>query len=86
MCQKVKELYDLDFFEDIVDLSFDKEENDEKRFNMIMEEIKRISQIDKEEIRKLFNKKDILKRLYKNRHKVELIQFDEYEHKFFDLL
>ena len=85
-CAKVKELYDLDFFEDIVDLSFDKEENDEKRFNMIMQEIKRISQIDKEEIRKLFNKKDILKRLYKNRHKVELIQFDEYEHKFFDLL
>ena len=46
---------------------------------MIMQEIKRISQIDKQEIRKLFNKKDILKRLYKNRHKVELIQFDEYE-------
>ena len=85
-CAKVKELYDLDFFEDIIDISFDSEKNDSKRFMMIMDELNRISKIDKEEIRKWFNDKSFVKRLFKNRHKVELIQFDNYEHKFFDLL
>ncbi len=48
--KKLKEKYDFDFFEDIIDHSYDSELNDKKRFLMFIDEIKRIND-RKEEIR-----------------------------------
>jgi hypothetical protein len=41
--------YDLDFFDDLIDHSYDDEMDDAKRFHMIVNEIKRLSNM-KEEI------------------------------------
>jgi hypothetical protein len=41
--KKMKELYDLDFFDDIINHSYDDEPDHKKRLKMIIEEIKRIN-------------------------------------------
>jgi UDPglucose 6-dehydrogenase len=41
--KKMKELYGLDFFDDIIDHSYDNEPNHKKRLKMIIKEIKRIN-------------------------------------------
>lgn len=54
----LKELKKLGFktFNSFIDESYDSEEDNEKRFMKIMNEIKRLSSIDKEEIHKWYNK------------------------------
>ncbi len=39
----MKELYDLDFFEDVIDYSYDSVVNDEERFKLYFKEILRIN-------------------------------------------
>jgi hypothetical protein len=51
----LKEKYDFDFFEDVINHSYDSELNDKKRFLMFFDEIKRI-----------YNNKDEIKFFYKN--------------------
>jgi hypothetical protein len=53
--KKLKEKYDFDFFDDIIDHSYDNELNDKKRFLMFIDEIKRIN-----------NNKEVIKEFYKN--------------------
>jgi|SaaInl6LU_22_DNA_1037377.scaffolds.fasta_scaffold10495_2 hypothetical protein len=84
--KKTKELYDLDFFDDYVDHSYDNETNHIKRMLMIFDEIERLSKIDKEDMRKYFNQKRIKKRLYENRNKIRLIQFSENDYNFYKQL
>lgn len=57
----LKEKYDFDFFEDVINHSYDSELNDKKRLLMFIDEIKRIH-----------NHKDEIKTFYKNnRHRFE---------------
>jgi hypothetical protein len=53
--KKLKEKYDFDFFDDIIDHSYDNELNDKKRFLMFIDEIKRVN-----------NNKEVIKEFYKN--------------------
>ena len=53
--KKMKELYDFDFFDDIINHSYDDEPNQKKRIYMVLEEIKRLN-----------NNRDFLKEFYKN--------------------
>lgn len=53
--KKMKELYGLDFFDDIIDHSYDNEPNHKKRLKMIVKEIKRIN-----------DNKDLFVRFYRN--------------------
>jgi hypothetical protein len=41
--KKMKELYDLDFFEDMIDYSYDNVINNEERFKLYFKEILRIN-------------------------------------------
>jgi hypothetical protein len=60
--KKLKEKYDFDFFDEIIDHSYDSEHDDKKRFLMFIDEIKRIN-----------NNKDKIKDFYKNnRERFEL--------------
>jgi hypothetical protein len=60
--KKLKEKYDFDFFDDIINHSYDNELNDKKRFLMFIEEIKRIN-----------NNKEYIKDFYRNnRERFEL--------------
>lgn len=84
--KKTKELYDLDFFDDIIDHSYDLETNHQKRLEMIFSEIERLSKFDREYFRKFFEEKSTKKRLYENRNKIKLIQFSENDTNFFKQL
>jgi hypothetical protein len=53
--KKMKELYGLDFFDDIIDHSYDNEPDHKKRLKMIVKEIKRIN-----------DNKDLFVRFYRN--------------------
>jgi hypothetical protein len=41
--KKMKELYNLDFYEDVIDYSYDSVVNDEERFKLYFKEILRIN-------------------------------------------
>lgn len=56
--KKMKELYDLDFFDDIIDHSYDNEPDHKKRLQMVVDEIERIN-----------NKREMFKDFYKNNQK-----------------
>lgn len=81
--KKMRELYDFDFFDDIIDHSYDNETNQRKRLYMLVEEIKRLS-----------NNKDTLKEFYKNnyerfennKNKVLELLFDTKDYEFFKKL
>ena len=45
---KMKEEYDLEFFDDLIDHSYDKEKNDITRLHMVLSEIDRLSKIENE--------------------------------------
>jgi hypothetical protein len=45
---KMKEEYDLDFFDDLIDHSYDNEINDIKRLHMVIDEINRLSKLKNE--------------------------------------
>lgn len=84
--KKTKELYDLDFFDDFIDHSYDNELNHKKRMNMIFNEIERLSKIDRNDYITFFSQKQTIKRLYENRNKIRLIQFSENDTDFFKQL
>jgi len=69
--KKMKELYDFDFFDDIVNHSYDDEPNQKKRIYMVLEEIKRLN-----------NNQDFLKKFYKNNYE----RFENNKNKVIDLL
>ena len=60
--KKIKEEYELNLFEDLINHSYDNEENDIKRLHMVIDEIKRLSSM-KDEIA-IYYKNNIDKLLY----------------------
>jgi hypothetical protein len=44
----MKEEYDLDFFDDLIDHSYDNERDDIKRLHMVIDEINRLSKLKNE--------------------------------------
>lgn len=62
----LKEKYDFDLFEDLIDLSFDSETNHTKRFKLILKEIEKLN-INKDKVRKFYkkNKDRFLENSYK---------------------
>tara|TARA_B100001939_G_scaffold193466_1_gene166332 strand:+ start:712 stop:1968 length:1257 start_codon:yes stop_codon:yes gene_type:complete len=66
----MKELYDLDFFDDFIDHSYDNEKDNTKRMIMIQEEILRLSKLQKE-LPKFFEKNK--ERFISNRKKIQEI-------------
>lgn len=70
----MKERYGYDFFDDLIDHSYDREFDDYQRFNMIFDEIKRLHQ-NKEEVKKFYvENKD---RFYKNQQITKEIMNDK---------
>ena len=67
----MKELYDFDFFDDIINHSYDDEPDQKKRIYMVLEEIKRLN-----------NNRDFLKEFYKNNYE----RFENNKNKVIDLL
>lgn len=66
----MKELYDLDMFDDFIDHSYDKETNNVKRMNMIFNEILRLTELQNT-LPKFFE--DNKQRFIDNRNKIEKI-------------
>jgi len=60
----IRERYQLDMFDDFIDHSYDLEENDKKRFEMVMSEVNRLAEIESEVVIFFKNNKD---RFEKNR-------------------
>ena len=69
--KKMRELYDLDFFDDVIDHSYDNEPDQKKRLFMVLEEIKRLN-----------NNKDKLIEFYKNNTK----RFEDNKNRIYKLL
>lgn len=82
--KKVKEKYDLDFFDDIIDHSYDNEPNQRKRLDMFVNEIIRLNQ-NKDEVKRFYkNNKD---RFEKNKQKVlNLLKIVDDDYLFFENL
>jgi hypothetical protein len=80
----VKEKYNLDFFDDIIDHSYDNEPNQRKRLDMFVNEIIRLNQ-NKDEVIKFYkNNKD---RFEKNKQKVlNLLKIVDDDYLFFENL
>ena len=66
----MRELYDLDMFDDFIDHSYDLEEDSNKRFIMIIDEILRLSKLQNE-LPKFFEQNK--KRFESNREKIKNI-------------
>jgi hypothetical protein len=75
--KKMKELYDLDFFDDILNHSYDNEKDDIKRMKMIWEEIERLHKI-KNEVMNFYELNQ--KRFEENRKKISklIVNTDDY--------
>lgn len=71
---EVKRRYDFDFFDDIIDHSYDKEVNDKERFFLILNEIKRLFKM-KDEIRVFY--KENKKRFEENKQKLLSVALDK---------
>lgn len=72
--KQLKKKYDFDFFDDVIDHSYDSELNDKKRFLMFIEEIKRINN-NKEYIKYFY--RDNRDRFESNRKKLLEIALDK---------
>jgi hypothetical protein len=79
--KKMKEKYDFDFFDDLINNSYDEEFDDAKRFHMIFQEIKR-----------LHENKNILIEFYKNNQQrfennkfkaIKVLETVEIDHEYF---
>lgn len=70
----MKERYGYDFFDDLIDHSYDQEFDDYKRFNMIFEEIKRLHQ-NKDQVKKFYVENR--ERLFKNQQITKDIMNDK---------
>jgi UDPglucose 6-dehydrogenase len=79
--KKMKELYDLDFFDDVINHSYDNETNHKKRLIMIVDEIKRINNNKELFIEFYRNNQD---RFEKNKQKIlGLLDFINKDYDFF---
>ena len=77
---QLKELQKLGFktFGDIIDESYDNETNSKKRFKMVCNEIKKLSELNIDEINELFLKcKDVC--IYNRNHLLSFTKYDVYE-------
>ena len=77
---QLKELQKLGFktFGDIIDESYDNETNSKKRFEMVCNEIKKLSELNIDEINELFLKcKDVC--IYNRNHLLSFTKYDVYE-------
>ena len=72
--RSMKEKYDLDFFDDFIDHSYDEESDPRKRLLMIINEIKRLSKISQEDM--LIFYRDARHRLLNNKTKITKIIHD----------
>lgn len=79
----LKERYDFDLFEDIIDYSYDNEKDPRKRLFMFVDEVKRLSSI-KDEIINFY--KNNQERFELNKKKVTSILQDDTDYKFFKSL
>lgn len=82
--KKIKELYGLDFFDDIINHSYDNEPNQKNRLNMFVNELKRLSTIKNELIEFYKNNKE---RFESNKQKVlNLLTIVDEDYLFFENL
>jgi hypothetical protein len=79
----LKERYNFDLFEDIIDYSYDNEEDPRKRLFMFVDEVKRLNSI-KDEIINFY--KNNQERFENNKVKVTNILQDDTDYKFFKSL
>ena len=79
----LKERYDFDLFEDIIDYSYDNEKDPRKRLFMFVDEVKRLNSI-KDEIINFY--KNNQERFELNKKKVTSILQDDTDYKFFKSL
>jgi len=78
--KKMKELYDYDFFDDIINHEYDSEPNFKKRLYMFVEEIKRLNQ-NKEQIKEFYRNNQ--QRFIDNKNKVLKMLSDTSDFTFF---
>jgi len=78
--KEMRERYDFDFFDDIINHKYDLETDHRKRFYMIIEEIKRIAR-NKNHIIDFYKKNE--QRFFDNSEKVRKIQKDRADYDFF---
>jgi hypothetical protein len=78
-----KERYDFDFFDDIIDHSYDSEPDDKKRMSLVFNEIKRVSE-NKDSIIEFY--KNNQERFEKNKEKVSAIHNSKRDFGFFNSL
>jgi hypothetical protein len=76
----MKELYDYDFFDDIINHEYDSEPNFKKRLYMFVEEIKRLNQ-NKEQIKEFYRNNQ--QRFIDNKNKVLKMLSDTSDFTFF---
>jgi hypothetical protein len=76
----MKELYDYDFFDDIINHEYDNEPNFKKRLYMFVEEIKRLNQ-NKEQIKEFYRNNQ--QRFIDNKNKVLNMLSDTSDFTFF---
>jgi hypothetical protein len=80
----VKEKYGLDFFNDIIDHSYDSESNQRIRLEMFVNEIKRLNE-NQEQLRDFYSKNR--DRFEQNKMKViEILKIVDEDYKFFESL
>jgi hypothetical protein len=79
----LKERYDFDLFEDIIDYSYDNEKDPRKRLFMFVDEVKRLNSI-KDKIINFY--KNNQERFELNKKKVTSILQDDTDYKFFKSL
>jgi hypothetical protein len=76
----MKELYDYDFFDDIINHEYDSEPNFKKRLYMFVQEIKRLNQ-NKEQIKEFYRNNQ--QRFIDNKNKVLKMLSDTSDFTFF---
>lgn len=81
--KSMKEKYDFDFFDDVIDHSYDNEPNQKKRFNFFVNEVKRLYD-NKENIMEFY--RNNWHRFEANKNKVIAITNDESDYTFFKSL
>lgn len=80
---KIRELYNLDLFDEIIDHSYDDEIDDEKRIFMILDQILKMSNFD---IQTYYKKESTITRLNNNRNIIKSLSNNIIDVKFFETL
>lgn len=78
--QKMRELYDFDWFDDIINHDYDSEIDNEKRLHKIMKELSRLNTVQEDIISFYYNNQD---RFEHNKKQIEKIDSSEIDRKFF---